>query len=134
MPRSLWSPALLAVVFVLAVSACDFDGGRQAEIAYPRIVELKNASPDRIDLTAFSSAPDAKATFFLEGVRLSPGAAQNWRIRLDAYEDILTGRFVLDGTCGDTTGWQLAGELLKSHIVEQADQGKVVVTVPACGG
>ena len=136
MPRPPRPPAPLAAVclLALAVAGCDFDGDRQADIAYPRVVELKNASPERIDLTALSSAPDAKATFFLEGEPLPPGATQSWRIRLDAYEDILSGRFVLDGTCGGTAGWALAGEALKPNIVEQADQGKVIVAVPACGG
>jgi len=62
-----------AVCFLsLAVAGCDFDGDRQADIAYPRVVELKNASPERIDLTALSSTPDAGATFFLEGEPLPP--------------------------------------------------------------
>lgn len=63
MPGSPRPAALFAAVSLIAFATpgCDFVGERQADTAFPRVVELKNASQDRIDLTALSSTPDAKA-------------------------------------------------------------------------
>ena len=136
MPGSPRPAALFAAVSLVAFSTpgCDFVGERQADTAFPRVVELKNASQDRIDLTALSSTPDAKATFFLMGKPLFPGTTRSWRIRIDAYDDIRSGRFILDGACGDIARWAMDGKAPKLQIVEQEEYGEVVVAVPVCGG
>lgn len=127
---------LLLILLAVVSSGCywDWDGDRQINIILPRVVELKNTSQDDIDLTTVSSSPDAKATFFLMGGPMPPGSKRSWRIGLDEYDDILSGRFVLDGRCGDKEKWGKQGTALKQHMIEQDDRGKVTIVIPACDG
>ena len=129
-------PRLLPLLIFLSVFSpgCGSDRDAPLEVAFPRVVEIENGSQDRIDLRALSNTPDAKATFLLIGGVMAPGGKRSWRIDRDGYDDILSGRFVLDGACGDIEPWQLPGTALIPHMTRQDDQGKVIIAIPACGG
>ena len=130
MPRPI---LLLPILLTAMASGCGwFVGNYEIDSIYSYSLEISNASQEEIELATISGSADAKATFGIFGEPLPPGSKQRWPIAYDEYEDILAGRFILEGRCGSSDNELMNGIALKDHIVQQADQGLVSVSIPSC--
>lgn len=120
------------MLFIMLAAGCNFDAERQYNLRFPASLIIKNETAGTVVINNIRSSPEAKGTFSLKGSPMEPGQSFTLRVAETDYKDILAGSFVLLGSCGNKSPWEVPGGKLSRKGVYDAKRWDVTVSISTC--